>query len=63
MERSPDFEAAGVSFETRMRMFNPKKETVTSIQFFAPAKVRYFTQYPGVSPTSHTIYSHVSIST
>ena len=49
MEPTPGFTSAGVSFETRMRMFNPKKDTVTNIQFLAPSKVRYFTQYPGVS--------------
>ena len=49
MDPMPEFAAEGVSFEVRMRMFNPKKETVTQIQFYAPCKVRYFTPYPGVS--------------
>lgn len=49
MEPTPDFAAQGVSFNTRMRMFNPKNEAVTQIQFYAPSKVRYYTPRPGVS--------------
>lgn len=58
MEQMHDFAAEGVSFETRMRMFNPKKETVTQIQFYAPTKVRYFTPRPGVSAPQHLWYCH-----
>lgn len=47
MEPTPGFAAEGVSFETRMKMFNPKAETLTQIQFHAPVRVRYFTPRAG----------------
>ena len=34
----------GLSFDTQLRTFNPKKPTMTRIQFFPPSMVRYFTE-------------------
>ena len=48
LEPTADFTADGVSFDARMRMFNPKNESLTHIQFFAPTMVRYFTPRDGV---------------
>ena len=39
----------GLSFDTQLRMFNPKKPTMTRIQFFPPSLVRYFTEREEVS--------------
>jgi hypothetical protein len=43
MEPTKDF-AEGLSFDTQLRTFNPKKPTLTQIQFFPPSMVRYFTE-------------------
>ena len=43
MERTKDF-SEGLSFDTQLRTFNPKKPTTTQIQFFPPSMVRYFTE-------------------
>ena len=40
----------GLSFDTLLRTFNPKKPTMTRIQFFPPSLVRYFTERDEVSP-------------
>ncbi len=42
----------GLSFDTQLRTFNPKKPTMTKIQFFPPSLVRYFTEREEVSRNS-----------